>query len=57
MLRVIGPHLRDRLERALSKGIMTTEVLRRMSETPLGIDHDFPDLEAERDHFWRVFHP
>jgi hypothetical protein len=57
MLRVIGPHLRDRLERALSKGIMTTEVLRRMSETPLGIDHDFPDVEAERDHFWRVFHP
>lgn len=54
---VIGPCLRDRLERALSRSIVTTEVLRKMAETPLGIDHDLPDLEAERERFWRAFRP
>src|SRR5947207_60886 len=55
--RPCAAHLRDRLERALSRSIITTEVFRRMAETPLGIDHELPSLEAEREHFWCAFRP
>ena len=53
----IGPQLRDRLERALANAIVTPEVLKRVAEVPLGVDHDLPNLEAERDRFWLKFFP
>ena len=53
----VGPQLRDRLERVLGKAIVTSEVRKKMAEIPLGADHNLPDLEAERDRFWRIFNP
>jgi len=52
-----GPQLRGRLERALGKAIVTPEILKKLIEIPFGIDHDLPDLEAERDRFWLILFP
>jgi hypothetical protein len=53
----IGPQLRDRLERALGKAIITPEVRKKLAEIPLGSEHDLPDVQAERDRFWLIFDP
>jgi hypothetical protein len=55
--RAIAPDLRERLEIALTRSIITPEVLKKMAELPLGEDHDFPDIEFERDQFRLLFFP